>query len=84
MKDKLEASAIFKQFDKLIQNVFNHQSKSFALIMGVTICPMTLPNIFIAVVYPPPTKWYGERKNRHLLEVARSVMFASHVPGHVC
>lgn len=82
MKDKSKASAIFKKFPKLIQNVLQSSIQSFELIMGVSIFSMNLSNIFVTMVcIYSRTNGIVERENLHLLEVACSVMFASHGPN---
>ncbi|XP_052180008.1 retrovirus-related Pol polyprotein from transposon TNT 1-94 isoform X1 [Diospyros lotus] len=86
---KLEASNIFKRFHRFFLNMFqtfiqilqtNNSRKYFSNdlthylvehgIFHQNSCP-----------YTPQQNGVAERKNRHLLEVARAMLFTSHVPN---
>jgi hypothetical protein len=88
MKDKSEVSNIFQCFSKMIETqfdtkisisrsdngteYFNKNLKEFLQHKGIqqqSTCPST-----------PQQNGTAERKNRHLLEVARAIMFESNVP----
>lgn len=87
MKDKSEASTIFKQYHKFIQNVFQSSIQYFASIMAYMSSDLTqylcdhgiLHQTLCA--YTSRQNGLAETKNRHLLEVAHLSMFASHVPN---
>jgi len=88
MKEKSEVSQIFQNFHAMIQTqfqtkiqilktdnakeYFNSSINTYCLNQGI---------IHISsCVNTPQQNGVAERKNRHLLEVARSLMLSTHVP----
>jgi IS30 family transposase len=91
LKHKGEVLRCFKDFHKMVTNQFgakvkiirsdngteyvNNEFASYCSDQGIihqTTCPGT-----------PPQNGVAERKNRHLLEVARSLMFQMNVPKYL-
>ena len=91
LKHKNEVLKCFQDFHKLVANQFdarirvirtdngteyvNNEFRSYLSDQGIihqTTCPGT-----------PPQNGVAERKNRHLLEVARSLMFQMNVPKYL-
>ena len=89
MKDKSEAGSIFRQFHKLVTNIFQSSIHILRTDNGREYFAHELNNYLVehgifhqsSCAYTPQQNGIAERKNRHLLEVARSIMFTTHVPN---
>ena len=88
MKEKSEVSQIFKNFYNMIQTQFhakiqvlkiNNVRYYFNSILGVFLLKEGVVHQKFCI-NTPQQNGIGERKNRHLLEVARVLMLSSHVP----
>ena len=90
MKEKSEAGSIFKNFDNMIQTQFYKKIKVlrtdnardyFNSILGEYLDKN-------GIIYQsswidtPQQNGMAKRKNKHLLEVPRSIMFTTNVPKH--
>ena len=75
LKDKSDAKSIFPQFHKMVQTQFQAQIQIFRIDKGGN-------GIFhqSSCVNTSQQNGVAERKNRHLLEVARAIMFTNNVP----
>ncbi|KAL5779663.1 hypothetical protein ACOSQ2_010400 [Xanthoceras sorbifolium] len=90
MKEKSEAGHIFQNFNKMIQTQFNTTIQVFKTDNAKEYFSSILSNYLLnrgivhlsSCVDTPQQNGVVERKNRHLLEVARSLMFTSNVPKH--
>ena len=90
MKEKSEVTQIFKNFNKMIQNQFQTKIQILRTDNGKEYFNSILGNYLVSegivhqssCVETPQQNGVSERKNRHLLEVARSLMFSSNVPKH--
>ena len=88
MKEKSEASIRFRDFHTLIQNQFQTKIKIFRSDNAKEYYNSILGEYFrthgiinqSSCVNTPQQNGIAERKNRHLLEVARSIMFTTHIP----
>lgn len=88
MKSKSEVSEIFQKFHCMINTQFQTQIQTLKTDNGKEFFNSTLGTYLIqhgiihlsSCVDTPQQNGVAERKNRHLLEVARSLMFATHVP----
>ena len=88
MKDKSEANHIFQAFHKMIQNRFQANVQVFKTdnahdFFNYVLGPYLKSNGIVhqsSCVDTPQQNGVVERKNCHLLEVARSLLFTSHVP----
>ena len=88
MKEKSEVTHIFKCFKKMIQTQFDTGIQIFRTDNGKEFFNSFLGNYLSdegivhqsTCVDTPQQNGIAERKNRHLLEVARSLMFSSNVP----
>lgn len=89
IKHKSEVGKIVRTFVNLIKNQFNTTIKTLRTDNGVEYFDSTVNEFFIdngihhqtSCVYTPQQNGVAERKNRHLLKVARTIMFTMHVPG---
>ncbi|CAN1225967.1 Retrovirus-related Pol polyprotein from transposon TNT 1-94, partial [Linum grandiflorum] len=91
MKDKSETTGIFQDFHTMIRtqfraniqvlktdnahDYFNHNMSKYLNHHGIIHAS--------SCVDTPQQNGIAERKNRHLLEVARASMFAHHIPKHL-
>ena len=90
MKEKSETFFIFKQFHLMIQTQFNSKIKIVRTDNGAEYFSNILGSYFkdndiihhSSCVNTPQQNGIAERKNRHLFEVARTLMFQSNVPKH--
>ena len=90
MKAKSETFFIFKQFHLMIQTQFNSKIKIVRTDNGAEYFSNILGSYFkdndiihhSSCVNTPQQNGIAERKNRHLFEVARTLMFHSNVPKH--
>ena len=90
MKEKSEAGPIFKNFHNMIQTQFQTKIKVFRSDNAKEYFNSILGAYLMshAIIYQsscvdtPQQNGVAERKNRHLLEVARSIMFTTNVPKH--
>jgi hypothetical protein len=88
MKDKSEVSNIFQCFSKMIETQFDTKISILRSDNGTEYFNKNLKEfsqhkgIQQQSTYPstPQQNGTAERKNRHLLEVARAIMFESNVP----
>ncbi|WKA11938.1 hypothetical protein VitviT2T_029385 [Vitis vinifera] len=88
MKEKSETSQIFKNFKNMIQTQFQSKIQIlkfdnardyFNSILGEFLAQEGIVHLSSSVD-TPQQNGIAERKNRHLLEVARSLMFSMNVP----
>ncbi|KAL5816220.1 hypothetical protein ACOSQ3_024598 [Xanthoceras sorbifolium] len=88
MKEKSEVSQIFQNFVKMIQNQFETKIQIFRTDNGKEFFNNVLNKFLLqeGIVHQsscpetPQQNGVSERKNRHILEVARSLLFTSNVP----
>jgi transposase InsO family protein len=88
LKDKSEVSSVFPIFHRMIQTQFNASIKIVRSDNGGEYLSSSLGTFFRAhgiihqttCVDTPQQNGVAERKNRHLLEVTRSLMIDMHVP----
>ena len=90
LKEKSEAEQTFKHFHFMVKNQYSTKiqilctdngREYFSSILGVYF----LENDIIhqsSCIDTPQQNGVAERKNRHLLEVARSIMLTNNVPDH--
>lgn len=88
MKNKSEVSEIFQYFHYMIQTQFetriqilktDNAKDFFNSVLGPYLIQQGIIHLS-SCVDTPQQNGVVERKNRHLLEVARSLMFSTHVP----
>ena len=88
MKEKSEAGQIFKNFNTMIQTQFqtkiqllkiDNRKEYFASILGDYLLSQGIVHQNSCVDTLQKNK-VAKRKNRHLVEVARSLSFTTHVP----
>ena len=88
MKEKSETASIFQKFQSMILNQFNQKiqilktdngKEYFNSILGPYLLDHGIVHIS-SCVDTPQQNGVAERKNRHLLEVSRSIMFSNNVP----
>ena len=88
MKEKSETSHIFQNFHKMIQTQFqtniqvlrtDNARDFFNSVLGSYLQSNGIIHQS-SCVDTPQQNGVAKRKNRHLLEVARSLLFSSHVP----
>ena len=88
IKEKSEVGIIFKNFHSMIQTQFQAKVKIFRSDNAKEFFNSNLGNYFVSqgiiqqssCADTPQQNGITERKNRHLLEVARSLMFTMNVP----
>ena len=88
MKEKYEVSQIFKNFNKMIQTHFETKIKILRTDNGGEFFNSILGKYLLSegITHQsscsdtPQQNGVAERKNRHILEVARSLMFSTNVP----
>ena len=88
MKEKSETSYILQAFHKMIQNQFQDNVQVFKTnnvcdFFNFVLGPYLESNGIVhqsSCMDTPQQNGVAERKNRHLLKVARSLLFTSHVP----
>lgn len=88
LKEKSEVAGIFEQFFYMIKNQFNQSIKILRSDNGTEFFNTTLQNFISkhgiihqsSCVNSPQQNGISERKNRHLLEVARSLLFTANLP----
>lgn len=89
MKNKSEVSQIFQNFNTMIQTQFNtkiqvlktdNAKEYFKDSLSSYLLHQSILHIS-SCVDTPQQNGVAERKNRHLLEVARCLLFSSHVPN---
>ncbi|KAL5851107.1 hypothetical protein ACOSQ3_006225 [Xanthoceras sorbifolium] len=90
MKEKSEAGHIFQTFNKMIQTQFkttiqvlktDNAKEYFSSILSNYLLNQGIVHLS-SCVDTPQQNGVAERKNKHLLEVARSLLFTSNVPKH--
>ena len=88
MKNKSEVGEIFQRFHSMIQTQFqtkiqilktNNAKAFFNSILGPYLIQQGIIHLS-SCVDTPQQNGIAERKNRHLLEVSRSLMFETYVP----
>lgn len=90
MKEKSEVGKIFQHFHQMIQNQFGTKIQVLKSDNAKEYFHSELGNYFTqqgiihltSCVDTPQQNGVAERKNRHLLEVTRSLLFSSSVPNH--
>ena len=90
MKEKLEVGQVFQNFNTMIQTQFHTKIQSFRTDNAKEYFTHTLGNYLqsqgiinqSSCVDTPQQNNIAERKNRHVLKVARSLMFSTHVPKY--
>ncbi|KAK0585817.1 hypothetical protein LWI29_034389 [Acer saccharum] len=90
MKEKSEVGYIFKIFNSMIQTQFQTKVKVFRTnntkdYFNYLLCEYLMDQGIVhqsSCVYTPQQNGVVERKNRHLLEMARSIMFTTNVPKY--
>lgn len=88
MKHKTDVTHIFQTFHKMIENQFKTKVQVLKTDNGKEFFQSYLGNYLrdqgiihlSSCIDTPQQNGVAERKNRHILEVARSLMFATHVP----
>lgn len=91
LHNKSEASHIFKVFHKMIQTQFQSQIRVLRTDNGKEYFNSILSDYLLengiqhqsSCVDTPQQNGVSERKNRHLLEVARALMFTMHIPKYL-
>lgn len=91
MKHKSELYQVLKTFILLIQNQFNTNVKNFRTDNGSEYLDKEVKTLLVengihhqtSNVYTPQQNGVAERKHRHILEVARSIMFSMNVPKYL-
>ena len=92
MKEKSKTSQIFKNFHAMVRTQFqmniqvlkNDNARDF---FNSTLGPFLLSNGIVhqsTCVDTPQQNGVAKRKNRHLLEVARSLLFMFNIPKRFC
>lgn len=90
MKEKSETTTIFQSFHTMISNQFqsniqvlktDNAKDYFNSILGSYLSKHGIIHIS-SCVDTPQQNGVAERKNRHLLEIARATMFTNNVPKH--
>lgn len=90
LKEKGEAEQTFKHFHLMVNNQFNAKIQILRTDNGREYFNSILGGYFLengiihqnSCVDTPQQNGVAERKNRHLLEVARSIMFTNNVPKY--
>lgn len=91
MKHKSDLPQVLKTFILLVQNQFNTNIKTFRSDNGSEFLDKNVRTLLLdngihhqtSTVYTPQQNGVAERKHRHLLGVARSLMFSMHVHKHL-
>ncbi|KAL4562118.1 hypothetical protein LXL04_034312 [Taraxacum kok-saghyz] len=91
LQDKSEVGQIFQSFHKMIRTQFQTDIRILRTDNGKEYFNSILGNFLIengithqsSCVNTPQQNGVSERKNRHLLEVARALMFTMHVPKYL-
>ncbi|CAN1754263.1 Retrovirus-related Pol polyprotein from transposon TNT 1-94, partial [Linum perenne] len=91
MKEKSETKSIFQQFYTMVETQFNTKIQVLKTDNAKDYFNSILSNFLIqkgvvhisSCVETPQQNGIAERKNRHLLEVARACMFARQVPKYL-
>ena len=91
MTKKSEVEHICKIFYNMIENVFQTKISILHTDNGVEYFKHTLRSFMsekgilhqTSCTYTPQQNGIAERKNRHLLEVARALLFTMHVPSYL-
>ena len=90
MKEKSETGAIFKSFHSMINTQFkskiqvlksDNAKEYFNSILGPYLLEQSIIHLR-SCVSTPQQNGVAKRKNRHILEVARSIMFSNNVPKY--
>lgn len=90
MKHKSDVTHIFQTFHKMIENQFKTKIQVLKTDNGKEFFHSYLGNYLrdqgiihlSSCIDTPQQNGVAERKNRHILEATRSLMFATHVPKH--
>ena len=91
MTEKSEVEGIFKNFYNMIETQFDTKISILHSDNGPEYFKQTLGHFLhekgifhqTSCVYTPQQNGIAERKNRHLLEVARALMFSMNVPSYL-
>lgn len=89
LKTKDEAFETFKRFRAQVEDGFEKKIKSFRTDRGGEFCSKEFTNYFIengitrrfTVPYSPQQNGVVERRNRTMIEMARSLIKEMHLPG---
>lgn len=90
MKEKSQVEDIFRRFNSMIQTQFQTKVQILKTDNALEYFKSTLGSFLLdqgilhisSCAHTPQQNGVAERKNRHLLEVARSLMFSSNLPKH--
>ena len=90
MKEKSDVGQIFENFNLMVKTQFQAKIQVFRTDNAKEYFTSSLSTYLLeqgivhqsSCVDTPQQNGIAERKNRHLLDVARPLMFASHVPKH--
>lgn len=90
LKDKSDTSPVFKNFYQMVQTQFNTKIRILRTDNGTEYFNSILGEFFntngilhqSSCIDTPKQNGVAERKNRHLLEIARALMFSTSVPKH--
>jgi len=88
MKNKSEVLSHFQEFSNFVENQFNYKIKTFRTDNGTEFVNQNFTNYLkqkgishqTTCVYTPQQNGVSERKNRHLLEITRVLLFQSKIP----
>ena len=91
LKEKSEVETIFKFFFNMVQTQYNAQIKMLRSDNGREYFSKSLQNFFAekgvihqsSCIDTPAQNGIAERKNRHLLEVTRTLMFSTKIPKYL-
>lgn len=91
MKEKSEVEHIFTDFYKMIETQFQTKISILRTDNGTEYFNNTLENFLIekGILHQstcpdtPEQNGIAERKNKHLLEIARAMMFYMHIPKYL-
>ncbi|CAH9102795.1 unnamed protein product [Cuscuta europaea] len=90
LKNKSEVSSIIPNFCNMIHNQFSVTIKRFRTNNALEYLNQTVSSYFLSkgivhessCPYTPQQNGTAERKNRHLLEISRALLFQSNMPKH--
>ena len=83
MKEKSETSKIFKNFHVMVRIQLQESTQALICVLNSTLGPYLLSNGIVhqsTFVGTPQQNGVAEHKNRHLLEVTRSLVFNYNIP----
>jgi hypothetical protein len=91
LKDKMEVREVFIQFYSMVNTQFSAKIQVLRTDNGTEYFNTMLSDFFSdkgivhqsSCVDTPQQNGVAERKNRHLLDISRAIMFTSHVPKYL-